>query len=161
MLQFGGKPPFSFERFIEMCRDHVPGEDLAQVKQCADDAFIQKAQSQPALAQWAVFETSLRNELVRIRAGRKKIDGSKYLRAEGSGDVAMYHRAMASHRILSPVESEKFLDGERWLRLEELSLGHFFDCDALIVYALKLRILLRWDIIDRADKQEALERILA
>jgi hypothetical protein len=161
MLQFGGKPAFSFDRFIEMCEGLIPDEDLAQVKQCAGDAFLQKAPSQPALAQWAAFETGLRNELVRLRAVRKKIDAQKYLRPDGSGDVAMYHIAMNSHRIPSLVESEKFLDRERWHRLEELSFGHYFDCDALIVYALKLRILLRWEIIDRADKQEALERILA
>jgi hypothetical protein len=121
---------------------------------------FQKARIQPTLARWVAFETGLRNELVKIRAGRNKIDGQKYLRPGGSDDAGLYHAAMNSHRIPSLIESEKFLDRERWNRLEELSLGHYFDCDALIVYALKLRILLRWEIIDRADKQEALERIL-
>jgi hypothetical protein len=161
MLQFGGKPPFSFDRFIEMCQGLIPDEDFAQVKQCADDAFLPQAHLQPTLARWAGFETGLRNELVKIRSSRKKIDEQKYLRPDGSGDVAMLHLAMNSHRIPSLIESEKFLDRARWERLEELSLGHYFDCDAVIVYALKLRILLRWEIIDRADKQETLERILA
>jgi hypothetical protein len=160
MLQWGGKPAFSFARFVEMCQGLIPDEDMAQVKRCADDAYLQKAHGQRTLAQWAAFETALRNELVKIRAGRKKMDGQKYLRPDGAGDAAIYHAAMNSHRIPSLIESEKFLDRERWQRLDELALGHYFDCDALIVYALKLRILLRWDIIDRADKQKALERIL-
>jgi len=160
MLQFGGKPPFSFVRFIEMCRGLVPGEDLAYVEQCGGDYFLQKTQ-QRTLAQCASFETGLRNELVKIRAVRKKIDGQKYLRPDGSDDAALYHMAMNSHRIPSLIESERSLDRARWSRLEELSSGHYFDCDALIVYALKLRILLRWDIVDHADKQETLERILA
>jgi hypothetical protein len=161
MLQFGNKPAFTFERFIEICQDLVPDEDLSLVKQCADDAFLQHAPSQQTLTQWASFEIGLRNELVKIRAGRKKIDAQKYLRSGGSDDAALYHVAMNSHRTPSLIDSEKYLDRERWQRLEELAVGHYFDCDALIVYALKLRILLRWEIIDRADKQAALERILA
>jgi hypothetical protein len=161
MLQFGVKPPFSFERFIELCKDQIPDEDLAQVKLCSDDAFLAAGALRQTLAQWRAFETALRNELVRIRASRKKIDAQKYLRPDGDGDAQIYHIAMNSHRIPSLAESEKFLDRQRWQRLDDLALGHYFDNDALIVYALKLRILLRWDIVDRADKQATLERILA
>ena len=160
-LQFGGKPPFSFVRFIEMCRGLITDEDLAHLEQCGGDDFLQKAQLLRTLAQCASFETGLRNELVKIRAVRKKIDGQKYLRPDGSDDAALYHTAMNSHRITSLIESERSLDRARWSRFEELSSGHYFDCDALIIYALKLRILLRWDIVDHADKQETLERILA
>jgi hypothetical protein len=160
MLQFGAKPPFSFERFIAMCQDLVPAEDLAYIRLCGKDELLEQDVSQPTLAQWLAFETGVRNELVKIRASRKKTDAQRFLRPGGSSDPQLFHIAINSHRVLSPVESEKFLDRARWQELEDLAFGHYFDRDALIVYALKLRINLRWEIIDAADKQEMLERIL-
>ncbi|MDD4940871.1 MAG: hypothetical protein PHE65_03120 [Candidatus Omnitrophica bacterium] len=160
MLQFGARPPFAFDRFIEMCRDMVPAQDLAHIRQCGDDAYLEQDAAHPALAQWQAFETGLRNELAKIRAGRRKIDAHKYLRKSADADLELYHAALASHRMPSPLEAERFLDRQRWDMLDRVAAGHFFDSAALIVYALKLRILLRWDRIARADTQALLERIL-
>jgi hypothetical protein len=68
---------------------------------------------------------------------------------------------MHSHRIPSLIESEKFLDAARWQRLEELSQGHYFDLGALIVYALKLNILWRWEKIAWARAPEMIEGFLS
>lgn len=159
-LQFGARPAFSFERLIEMCHNMIPPEDEALVKSCATDAYLEEDINDPTLLQWRIFETGLRNELVMVRAGRKKADAQKYLRRNPDPKEQLFHIAMTSHRMTSFIESEKFLDRERWRKLDELALGHYFDCPALIVYALKMRILLRWDAIESADKQATLERIL-
>jgi hypothetical protein len=160
MLHFGARPPYSFEEFLEACRDLIPDQDLAVVSLCAGEPFLEKDIRQETLKAWAAFETGLRNELVKIRASRKKAEPAKYLRSGGSEETALYHTAMNSHRILSLIESEKFLDQERWHKLDELSFGHYFDLDALIVYALKLRLLLRWENIAGADKPRILDRVL-
>ena len=49
------------------------------------------------------------------------------------------------------------LDQARWAKLDELSFGHYFDLEALIIYAYKLRLLERWEKIRTADKERLLE----
>jgi hypothetical protein len=161
MLHFGAKPPFSFESFLETCKGLIPDKDFDIVSLCANEALWEQAVSQGTLRAWIAFEIGLRNELVKIRSSRKKIEPARYLRRDGSDDTTLYHIAMNSHRILSLIESEKFLDQARWHRLDELCFGHYFDLDALIVYALKLQILWRWENVARVNKQEILEKVLS
>jgi len=66
-------------------------------------------------------------------------------------------RAIACRRLWN---QRGFWDSQRWFMLDRIALGHYFDSSALIVYALKLRILLRWDVIERAPAQELLERTI-
>jgi len=54
-------------------------------------------------------------------------------------------------------EAERALDLERWRLLDELSFGHYFDFDALLIYALKLKILERWLKIEIADKERIIK----
>jgi len=161
MLQFGVKPGFSLEQFLATCRDLIPEKDWQVLELSSREALLEQDSKQPTLKQWVEFEVGLRNELVKIRSGRKKIDPAKYLRREGHSESALYHIALNSHRIPSLVDAEKFLDQQRWLRLEELSFGHYFDLDALIIYCLKLRIIWRWENVAQADKQAQLARVLA
>ena len=161
MLHFGAKPPFPFERLLEMCAGMIPDRDLKSLQSCGGGFSAGMTAAQPTLKAWILFETGLRNELVKIRAGRKKIDPDKYLRHVGYSAQDLYHIAMNSHRIPSFVDAEKFLDQQRWLVYDEFCLGHYFDIDALIVYALKLCILLRWETVEQTDKQQVLERTLA
>jgi len=154
------RPPFDFSRLIELCSDMVPQNDIDIIRLCQDDGYLDRSTSSQALAQWQAFEKGLRNELVMIRAARKKSDPQKYLRPGPDADPRLYHIAMASHRMPSFMESERFLDSQRWFMLDRIALGHYFDSSALIVYALKLRILLRWDVIERAPAQELLERTI-
>jgi hypothetical protein len=158
MLLFGAKPPFTHEEFFDRCRDLIPAKDFSLLQLCAQTEVLEQEVVQPTLKSWVIFERSLRNELVRLRASRKKADPEKFLR-DGTNEPALYHVALASHRVPSLIESEKMLDRERWLKLEELALGHYFDLDALIVYGLKLQILLRWKKIDTASPAGLLEAL--
>jgi len=102
----------------------------------------------------------LRNELVHLRAVRKKISPEKYLRpSPDAPGLAIYHVATAALRSQSPLEAERLLDEARWIFLDELGCGHFFDFDALLIYALKLLILERWDKINKASGKALLEKI--
>ncbi len=159
MLHFGAKPPFSFEQFLRQCGDLVSENDRAVLELCGRAAFLEEQTDFVLLREWMAFEIALRNELVKIRAARRKVEAIRYLRHDGYSEIALYHIAMAAHRTSSLIEGEKFLDQERWKKLDELSSGHYFDLESLVVYALKLRILLRWDTILGADKQKELERI--
>ncbi len=153
MLHFGAKPPFSFEKFLELCAGLIPDEEAEILKSLtkATAAGFAYEGAQPTIKNWYAFETTLRNELVKIRAAHKKIDPSQYLRRESYADPSITHLGLAAYRNPSLLEGEKMLDEERWRVLDELTVGHYFDIDFLIVYAQKLLILERWEIIRRKD----------
>ncbi|MDP3143314.1 MAG: DUF2764 family protein [Candidatus Omnitrophota bacterium] len=160
MLHFSIKPPFSFGRFMEICQDLIPEEELTVLKK---SSLVEEAipkNFHPTLKRWHAFDVALRNELVKIRAGRKHIEPAKYLRQDGFVEPAVSHLAMNAARNPSLLEAERMLDLERWRMLDELAAGHYFDLDFLIVYARKLLILERWERIRSADKAKALEAVL-
>jgi len=154
VLIFGMKPPFFFERFLENCRPFISEEDLfllSNLPVTVDE--YGKSVGNPTIEKWLAFDTTLRNELVKIRAHSRKMDAAKYLRGENPIDVAIFHTAMSSHRSASILEGEKILDEARWQALDDLGIGHYFDMDSLILYAYKLKILERWETIHTQDKE--------
>jgi hypothetical protein len=160
MLHFGAKPSISLERFIQSCEELLSKEDARIISFCAKENILDFKTEQPAIHKWRNFETALRNELVKIRASRKKIDPGKYLRQDGFTEPYISHMALNTYRNPSVLESERTLDLERWHFLDELTLGHYFDLDFLIVYTFKLLILERWEKIRAADKKQPLEELL-
>lgn len=161
MLHFGIKPPFLFGKFLEICAGLIPQTDWELLKNVSVNGEYDYELKQPTLNCWYEFDSDLRNELVRLRASRRRVDPVKYLRRDGNYRLSIVHLAMNAQRSPSLIEAEKMLDQGRWQKLEELSFGHYFDIDFLIIYALKLLILERWERINRADKVGLLEEALA
>jgi hypothetical protein len=160
MLQFGAKPPFSFAQFLEKSQDLIPEEDLNILKGVSRIGEYFYSGVQPTLLKWELFDTMIRNELVRINAAHKKINTEQYLRLDGYIEPEIAHMVSAIYRNPAHLEAEKALDLERWHYLEQLETGHFFDLDILIIYALKLLILERWEKVRSADKEKLLEQAL-
>lgn len=161
MLHFDEKAPFSFDRFLEMCRELIPADDLELIKLAARLGIDICPTEQPTLKIWCEFETTLRNELVKVRAVRRKIDPSRYTRRNGFVDSRITQLAINAVRNPSILEAERILDQGRWRVLDELSLQHYFDIDLLIVYALRLLILEKWDRVNTADTRRLVEETLA
>jgi len=158
MLHFGMKPAFSFEEFLEVCRDKISRDDIRTIEAARDGMLY--AGEQPTLRQWSAFDTALRNELVKIRAVRRHLDPFKYLRGDRFIEPHIARIAMNAHRTTSVMDAEKLLDQGRWQKLDELSAGHYFDLDFLICYALKLLILERRDKVNSQDKPKLLDEAL-
>lgn len=160
-LQWGAKPPFSYARFLEMCTALVPENDLAVLAAFSLEAIAeQTVPVQPTLRRLHGCENALRNELVRLRSSRRKVEAQKYLRGDGS-DTALHHSALAAFRSQSLLEAEKILDKQRWDCADEAAAGHYFDLDQLIVFAYKLLLLLKWDSVGHASAQAAVDKALA
>ena len=113
------------------------------------------------LKRWYDFDILLRNALVKLRAARKHQAVDKYLRPQKE-EISPYaaHIALNAHKNPSLLEAEISLDDARWRFLDDLSFGHYFDRDFLIVYGLKLLILERWERIKILNKEVALEELL-
>jgi len=161
MLHFGKKPPFSYEDFIARCKGLILEKDIAFIK-ALPGLEIEKIKNIPnqTVRKWLVFDTALRNELVRQRAARLHKDPKQYLRMAGYTELSTTHIALSAYRDPAILEAEKILDTARWAALEELAIGHYFDSDALFIYALKLLIVERWQRIKEANSPELLEEVM-
>ena len=159
-LSFGQEPPFSWEKFCILCSEFIPEKDFLLLKQASIDPKDYGTQDPgcAVLKKWFSFDTGLRNELAKIRAARKHLEPQVFLRPGLSADMAAVHLAHSAQRSPSIPEAEKILDLERWHKLEEFSFGRYFDHDALIAYALKLLILLRWQ---KAKEAPVAQKLLA
>lgn len=160
MLQFGARPPFSFEKFIEKCQTLISDKDIELLKTALRPAGYFYDGVNLTLRKWQTFDTTLRNELAKIRASRKKIDPIKYQRGDGYPWPYFTHIAISAYKNPSPLEAQEMLDRERWNFLDELVVGHYFDIDFLIVYAYKLALLEKWEKIRVADKRNLIEETL-
>ncbi len=158
MLHFEAGLPFSFDNFLARCAELLSQKDTRLIENLSLPETA--APENPVVKKWLHFNASLKNELVKLRAIRKKVDPAKYLRQGSFSDSSTYHTALAAQRNPSPIEGEKLLDRQRWQFLDELAVGHYFDLTILITYALKLLILERWERIRTADKKFLLEQVL-
>lgn len=155
VLSFSAKLPFSLKEFFIKCKDLIPETEIQLIGNiCCQEAYSLDGFLNPTLNRWVNFEVALRNELVRSRAARKKVDPLKFIRLPDNPEMQITHTALAAYRSTSILEAEKILDQARWDFLESLSLGHYFDFDTLLIYALKLKILERWETIQKADLQK-------
>jgi hypothetical protein len=162
MLNFSAKPPFSLEEFLVKCKNLIPDKELEiLIRACRQDVYALGCQGPASLKKWAEFEVALRNELARARAARRKTDPLKFLRSPDSPQVQISHLAATAYRSISILEAEKILDQARWSFLEDLSFGHYFDFDYLLIYGLKLKILERWDRIQKSDKEHLFNAAVA
>ena len=167
VLWLGAKPPFSFDEFIEKAKGLIPEKDLqiiSSIPNVMENPFHSgggKPIPPPEWNGWTEFDTALRNEFVKIRATRKKIDAAKYIKENNYWDPSISRVAITAYRNPSVLEGEKFLDKERWNFLDELSLGHYFDIDALVIYAIKLLIVIKQNNIETSDKARFLEAALS
>jgi hypothetical protein len=161
MLHFGTKPPFSFERFLEICRPLVPEKDFQLLRTLPQpEQYLEKGKRHRIIQKWVEFDGALRNELVRIRAIKKHIEPATYLRPEGYSASSLSPAILAANINTTIPDAEKILDETRWKALEELATGHYFDLAFLITYAYKLLILQRWENIRSADGTILLEQAL-
>lgn len=158
-LSFGAKPPISFERFLSSCTGFVSEAELQILKQL-DLSSVSEPADNETIKQWFNFEISLRNELVRMRAAKRHIDPVKYLRGQSDPDPLMAHNLLVITRNPHPLELEKALDKFRWDFLDGLSFGHFFDFHLLLVYAYKLLILEKWQLINSAESEKLLTEVM-
>ena len=152
MLHFGMKPPFSLERFLEMCHRFIPEEDYRLLSTLPGPGeYPEPGTGHRAIRRWTEFDTALRNDLVRVRAARLRREPAPFLRPEGYRDSSLGPSVMAAAMHASPREAEMALDEMRWKALEDLATGHPFALDVLIAYACQLRILQRWETIRSTD----------
>jgi hypothetical protein len=161
MLNFGMKPPFSFQEFLARCKIFIPENDyLVLEKLPGAEDYGKLCCGQALIEEWVSFDRALRNEVAKIRAERGHLDAQAHTRGDTSSGVFLAQQVTSIYRTPSLIDVEIAFDQLRWKALDDLAAGHYFDLEALIVYAYKLLILLRWEKIRLADKTDLLNKAL-
>ena len=161
MLDFSMSPPIAYEDFLQRCREQLLEHDMKIIERTTIKPSEQTEDECAILKEWKKFDVGLRNELVRMRVTKKNKDASSYIRGEDWHDPFAAHFAHLVYNQGSPQESEKIFDRIRWEKIEDLKLGHFFDVDYLIAYALQLQILQRWVNVNQEKGMQILEELLS
>ena len=142
LLFFDSEHPPEIDSFLALCGEHLSPRDLRVVRAAELAAAPDASSGCGVLTRWRVWDTALRNELVRLRAKQRGIDPDPYLReGEQLVSVAEVARAAVSQEL--PLAAELTLERARWEYLDELEAGHYFDLEKVVIYYLRLQILHR------------------
>ncbi len=96
---------------------------------------------------YRLWERSLRNELVRLRAAEQSLDADGFFR-DADSVYGTRETAAEAMKKATPLEAEIYLINRRWLKIEEMTVCHFFDMEFLCGYRLKLLLLERRSLFD-------------
>jgi len=158
LLAFGSEPPQTLKEFLREARALMTPGDYTLLKNAVRQTDDPSGRNR-TLREWFLYLRALKNELVIMRAQQKGWDAHPYLKGEAYPETSIRILTAELKRRSDPLTAEKLIDQTKWEKLEELSVGHYFDVDFLIIYALKLMILERWQIMDRKRGEEILEKI--
>jgi hypothetical protein len=137
----------SREDFLVTCRQHISHRHYRLLESASTTSLQATTASCKTLDLWRQWEIALRNELVRLRAKNRGREAEPYL-IESPGGLAPQAVAREAFAQDSPLQAEDTLNRGRWSYLEELEVGHYFDIEKILVYALRLRLLARKALFD-------------
>jgi len=160
MLAYDTERFMSEEEFLDSCESTVSPQDYRLLKNTSLIPADTEEFSHPVLEKWNSWERSLRNDLVKIRAGRKGVDGDKYV-ASGAIETGLQNIARDACTAATPLEAEIILDKARWEYLENLEAGHYFDLGKLIIYYLQVQLLQRRSRLIKEKGLAAFDEIYA
>ncbi len=156
-LVFSGPPSMTMERFLGLCRQHLAPADFEAL-----DALLTDRPSEARfVVEWRTRETQLRNAVARARAARLGVEARPWQKDHPGWDVALERAAMDAMGRATPLERELELDRVRWGVAEELARFRPFDLEAILVYALHLRIAERWDRMNADEGRRRLDELVA
>jgi hypothetical protein len=152
-------PPWTTDEFLAEARRLVDPATAAELEAIVADG-APSARSELA-ARWRAAETQMRNALARSRAVRLDLDPSPYLRPHEGFSNYIEHAVIEAFAKPNPLERELSLDRFRWSLLEEWAREQPFGLNALLAYALKLKVSERWGRFGDEDGRRRLAETVA
>ena len=148
----------SREDFLDTCRQHVSPRHYSLLVSASTTDLQATVPGCNILDLWRHWEISLRNELVRLRAKNRGREAQAYL-VDSPGVLAPQAIAREAFDQESPLQAEDTLNRARWKYLDELEVGHYFDIEKILVYALRLQILARKALFDEKKGREMFDKV--
>lgn len=159
LLSLEDPAPVSLEEFI---RDNegqltpVEIEELNNIQEGRTDQF-----RHPFLIRWRQGETQLRNALGRIRAAAAKAGAADFVQEHEGWDMRIERVAAEAMGMDDPLARELYLDRFRMEVIEDLAFSERFEIGAVYAFALRLKIVERWEAMNEELGRENLESLLS
>ncbi|MBM3146499.1 MAG: DUF2764 family protein [Actinobacteria bacterium] len=157
LLQFGGEPPMTADEFVDYCDGLLQPADLATLRTVIAGRLDEVRE--PAVHRFAQRDIQLRNAVARQRAGRVGVEPGRHPRHDG-WDVEIEDTATQAMSIIDPLERQLVLDRLRWRWLEEMAAMPAFGVQAIHSFALRLRMLEKWQRLTDERGTAVAERII-
>jgi len=157
-LSLDREPPLSYKTFVSLCREHLSERDIAALEALDDsdgdtsNAFVRN---------WKNHDTQLRNALVRTRASALGRDPNPYIREHDDVDTSIEKVVSDAYARGMPRDREIAIDRFRWTQAESLSGYDEFSINAILTYAVKLKLVERWANIDEDKGRSIAEDLVA
>ncbi len=142
MLSYDEPSGLKVADYMADCRKWLKPVEWEMLSSAVLNPDTVKASISSVAEEFMIWEISLRNELVLLRAAAMGLEADNFIvKSERYPETA----SLAAHAFKqeSPMDAEDALNRGRWQFLENLKVGHFFDLEYLILYSLQLQILER------------------
>ncbi len=152
-LDFGAEPVITMKEFINICNSTLTEVDFRTVESVSLSLLDEMNSSVSLIGRWVSWESSLRNELVKLRSVFLGVEPAEYLKdAEINTEASVI--AGSAYKLESALDAEEIINKARWDFLDEIEVNHYFDLEKIIVYSLRLQILERKKMftIENGDK---------
>jgi len=147
-----------YEDFLVTCREHLSPRHYRLLVSTATTDLQATVPGCKTLELWQQWEIALRNELVRLRAKKQGREAEGYL-VESPGVLEPQMIAREAFAQDSPLQAEDTLNRGRWSFLGQLEVGHYFDIEKILVYALRLQVLARKSLFAEEKGREMFDRV--
>lgn len=158
-LELGAKPPMTPEEFLFRLHGVLTEEELASVQAVLEG----NSDGVPAgfAKEWSSFEAQLRNACVRYRAQKAGgMDAANYLHEFEGYRVSLEKSASDALSASDPLEREKRLDQTRFDKLNEMASADAFGFTAVLAFASKLKLVMRWAGMEAEVGREKVETFI-
>lgn len=153
-LTLGEVPFFGYETFIEACERFVSANDMHIIRAATiapDRTLLDSEGPLPAgvLGAWIGALRRIARTVALVRRSRLGWDAD--VPPADPDDASLIEAARAAMNEPSPLEAERSMTRIKWALLDGMAARHFFDIDALVLYALKLQLAHRYLTIGDAE----------
>jgi len=135
------EPPLSCEEFLNDCGRLLSEEDLSDIKKIFNEVGTTR---NDLLKEWIRFIDGFKNEAAWFRANELHKDPMDHIRGDRIVEPFVMNTLIEASKAGDPLIAEKLLAKAKWKKLDDLAVGHYFDFESLIIYAIKLKILERF-----------------
>ena len=152
-LDFDAGLVITMHEFIDICHSTLTEDDFKTVESVSLSELDGMNISVPLIDRWISWESSLRNELVRLRSAALGIEPEGYIK-DAEINTEAPGIARTAFKLESALAAEEIINKARWSFLDEVEVGHYFDLGKIIVYSLRLQILERKKMftVENGDK---------
>jgi len=151
-------PDLTLDEFREQCELHLTDRHRAAVENLLDDSPDEAPCT--FTLQWRSRETQLRNAIARHRASRRNQDVGPYLKDHDGFEADVDDEVDTAFASPTPLDRELAFERLRWNAIEEIEGLDEFSIDAILGYALKLRIAHRWAAMDEESGQSRADELI-